>query len=548
MSRNPQRALKNIKIENISFTEIPDQSRLFLDFQKNAAAVQQFYPEKNTPLQDLAKRVLANYKIDRRELCDVLTEINRSSNAGTKTLENIENLKDENCLAIITGQQAGLFSGAVYTIYKAMSAIKFADELQKQNIKAVPIFWIAEEDHDFDEVKKTAILNDNSKLSTFENTPEKYKQNTPVGFVEFDKTIDKTIKNLFKDLPHTEFSEQIAEIVKNNYQNGETYSTAFAKFLSGIFRDYGLIVVLPLNKKLKKMSAAFVAETVEKSDEIISALLEQDEKLKDHHSQVLVEKDSFPYFFQDETGERHALRRNLKTGEIVSKTNKRIFRIEELVELAENLSPNALLRPLVQDYLFPTLVYFGGAAEIAYFAQNSAVYKLLDCPVTPIRHRASFTIVESKNRRTFEKYALDFTDLFSGKENIKAEIVDEYLNTGTAKIFAQVEDAVDLQIKLLEKSLTKSEPTLAANAANRRRKIMWHINTLKKKFHKAEILKHEIVNRRVENLFETLLPDGVLQERNVNVITFLNLYGLNFIDWIFEAADADEKNHQLLIL
>ena len=143
---------------------------------------------------------------------------------------------------------------------------------------------------------------------------------------------------------------------------------------------------------------------------------------------------------------------------------------------------------------------------------------------------------------------MEFKDLFDGEEIIKAEIVDKYLNIGTAKVFAEVEDAINLQIKKLEDSLTKSEITLAANAANRRKKIMWHIAALNKKFHKAEILKHETVNHRVENLFNSLLPHGVLQERNVNVITFLNLYGLNFIDWIYSAIDADEKDHQLLIL
>lgn len=554
MSQNPQRASEIFNIKTISFSEIQKQSRLFIDFQSNAAEILKFYPEKIASLHDLAEKVLRNYKIDRVELCKVLTEINHSVNAGAKTLENIEKLKDESCLAIITGQQAGLFSGAVYTIYKALSAIKFAEELRRENIKAVPVFWIAEEDHDFDEVKKTTVFDRESKLAEFENTPQNYCQNTPVGFVEFDTAIDKTIKDLFDELPPTEFSAQIKKILKNSYKSGETYSTAFAKFLSEVFKAYGLIIVLPLNKKLKKLCAPFVAETIENSDEIISALLKRGEELKErnYHSQVLIEKDSFPYFFQDENNERHALRKNLKTGEIVSKTASETFEIEELIKIAktspESLSPNALLRPLVQDYLFPTLTYFGGGAEIAYFAQNSAVYQLLNRPVTPIRHRASFTIVEAKNRRTLEKYSLEFEDLFNGEEIIKAEIVEKYLNTGTAKVFAEVEDAVNLQIKLLEESLAESEITLAKNAANRRKKIIWHIAALRKKFHKAEILKHEIVNRRLKNLFNSLLPDGVLQERNVNVITFLNLFGLNFIDWIYSATDSDEKNHQLLIL
>jgi uncharacterized protein YllA (UPF0747 family) len=155
----------SLKHETISFGEIPHQSKLFLDFQADSANLNKFYPEKYTNLIDYAGKVLANYKINRRELCDILEETNKSFDAGEKTFENINLLRDENCVAIVTGQQAGLFSGELYTIYKALSAVRLAEDLRKQNIKAVPVFWIAEEDHDFDEVKKTFVIDREGILS-----------------------------------------------------------------------------------------------------------------------------------------------------------------------------------------------------------------------------------------------------------------------------------------------------------------------------------------------------------------------------------------------
>nr|MBA2493421.1 bacillithiol biosynthesis BshC [Acidobacteriota bacterium] len=174
--------------------------------------------------------------------------------------------------------------------------------------------------------------------------------------------------------------------------------------------------------------------------------------------------------------------------------------------------------------------------------------KILNRPVTPIRHRASLTVIEAKHQRTLEKYNLEFTDLFKGKENILAEIVEKFLSNKAARTFNEVEEAINAQLNRLDKSLIKTEPTLSANLANRRKKIIWHVNALRKKYHRAEILKNEIVYRRIENLFIALLPHNALQERTINLLTFLNLYGTNFIDWIYEAIETDEKGHKTLYL
>ncbi len=538
----------------LSFNDIPNQSPLFLDFQENAPQLDRFYPEQQTAQTDFAEKVLKHYQVNRAELCDVLTETNKSFGAGAKTLENIQRLCEKDCVAIVTGQQAGLFSGALYTIYKALSAVRLAADLRRQNIKAVPVFWVAEEDHDFAEVKKTFVVDKEGKLAEFENTPKNYAENTPVGLVKLDETITDAIESLFENLPRTEFSDELKKLLSETYQTGETYSTAFIKFLAKMFSDYGLIFLSPLNQKLKKLCAPIFVEAVEKSDEIVSALFARSKQLEgeNYHAQVLVAEDSFPFFYQNENGERQPLRRDLQNGQIKVSKSKIAFDKAELKEIAQsspqNLSPNALLRPVVQDYLLPTLVYFGGAAEIAYFAQNSVIYEILNRPATPIRHRASFTVNEPKHVRTLEKYELNFLDLFAGKEQTLAQVVEKFLSTETAKVFAEVEENINTQLNRLDKGLIKSEPTLSANLANRRKKILWHIGALRKKYHRAEIQKNEIVRRRVENLFTALLPHNALQERTLNLATFLNLYGANFVDWIYDAVETDEKGHQILYL
>ena len=541
---------KPFHLETIPFEKIPHQSKLFLDFQADSEKVKKYYPQKLS--QDFIKNVLENYRADRNLLCGVLEETNKSFGADEKTLENIKLLREKDCVAVVTGQQAGLLTSALYTIYKAFSAIRLADDLRKQNIKAVPIFWIAEEDHDFDEVKKTFVINRHGKLSEIENTPKNIEENSPVGFVNLDETIEETVEKLFDELQNTEFSNDLKKLLSETYCEGETYSTAFAKLLTKIFGKYGLIIFLPLNNELKKISAEIFAEAVEKSDEIRTALLARTKELETekYHAQVLVEKDFFPFFLMEEN-KRLALKKN-ENGNFSVKGTKREFSLEDLIKIAESepqkLSPNALMRPIIQDYLLPTVTYFGGAAEIAYFAQNAEIYKILNRPLTPIKHRISLTIIEPKNRRTSETYQLKLTDLFEGQEEVFARIVSNFLATETFQSFEETEKNISEQLNQLKESLEKSEPTLAENLDTRRRKIQYHLDALLKKFQRAEIQKDETVRRRIEFLFTSLLPHKALQERTLNITYFLNLYGENFVDWIYDAVSDEEKAHQIFYL
>lgn len=540
--------------KSVPFSEIPDQTKLFLDYQTNTGNYYDFYPEKNTPLEQFAEKVLENYKVDREKLCDILLEENKGFGGDIKTFINIKKLRKKDCVTVVTGQQAGLFTGPLYTIYKALSAIKLAEELTRKNINAVPVFWIAEEDHDFEEINHTFAVDAEGRLQKFQNTPKNYKENVPVGFVELDNSIDKTIKNLFMSLPKTEFTEELKDLIEGTYKSRETFGVSFAKLLSKILKGYGLIILPALNRELKQLCSPIFTEAIKKTDSIISAILEKNKKLEaaDYHCQVLVEENSFPFFAQSDESERLALRRDLDSGKIIIQKTKEKTDFAEILEVAEKyprlLSPNALLRPVIQDYLLPTITYFGGGAEIAYFAQNSAVYETLERPATPIRHRSSFTIIRGKNRRNLNNYDLKFLDLFEGEEKITSKIVEEFLSNDVAMTFADVEDEINKQLKLLEQSLNNTEPTLADNAANRHKKIMWHIAALRKKYHRAEILKDEIAQRRIQFLFSEVLPGETLQERTLNIFYFLNFYGSNFVKWLHDSIETEEKGHQLLFL
>jgi chorismate mutase len=182
------------------------------------------------------------------------------------------------------------------------------------------------------------------------------------------------------------------------------------------------------------------------------------------------------------------------------------------------------------------------------FAQNSEVYRILERPATTILHRQSYTVVEAKHARTLEKYELDSPILFAGFESVLPEIVERFVNPSTSRLFADAEEDINLELNRLDQEISKIDPTLGANLAKRRSKILHHISAVRNKFHRVQIERDEIVNRQLRSLFASLLPGGGLQERTLNVETFASRYGLYFIDWIYDSVDLEERGHRLLYL
>jgi bacillithiol synthase len=547
-------AASGLRTESIPFSRIPGQTRLFTDYQTDPRSLKSFYPNavsSGADLADYAQQVLRCYTTDRDELAEALHEINSSSAGSQATLANIERLRNADTVAVLTGQQAGLFSGPLYTIYKALSAIRQADELTSQGIPAVPLFWAATEDHDFAEVSSTSVISSADAIADIAYAGAVPVPDSPVGSVPLDPSISATIDEFLAALPQTEFSEGLEESLRLAWRQETGFGSAFVAQLAKLLGRFGLIFVDPLNRKLKELAAPLVSKAIEQSDDIVSGLVRRDGELEEagYHSQVLTGPGYFPLFYITDSGQRSALR---KTGNdrYFSKADGHAFSLSELGELAasapDRLSPGVMLRPVVQDFLFPTVCYFGGGAEIAYFAQNSVVYEALGRPATPILHRQSFTVVEAKHARTLNAYGLGFEDLFRGLETTVPRVVESTVSPETAKLFAEVEERINAELNRLDRELSGLDATLPNNLANRRRKIVYHIAALRKKAFHATLKKHSTTEARLNAAFAALRPKGGLQERSVNVVTFLNKYGERFVDLLYESIDLDDRGHRVL--
>jgi bacillithiol biosynthesis cysteine-adding enzyme BshC len=551
---SPEQA--GLRVETLPFDQIPQQSKLFLDYLRDPLALRHFYPEAVRSHVDLPARkdrVLSSYATDRQQLCAALERLNRGWQASEATLKNIRLLAEPDCLAVVSGQQAGLFTGPLYTIYKALSAVKLAECLTQRGVKAVPVFWIATEDHDFAEVAWAEFINRDCALEKIAAPAEIHREGSPVGLVKLDQSIESVIDSLLKALPTTEFTEDVETLLRNAYAPGTAYGDAFARMVTALTAKHGLIVLDPLDAELKKLAAPLYSVAARNAPEIAAAIAQRSRELEDagYHAQVTPSKDSFPLFLHDETAARHALTRT-PSGKYRTKAAGQEYSAEELAEWAlrepDRFSPNVTLRSVVQDYLLPTIAYYGGAAEIAYFAQTSEVYRLLDRPVTPILHRASITMVEKHTWRALERYDLTLKDFFAGYDQVIAKVVENYLGKETSEAFDHTTETFNSELDALQDKLRQVDPTLADALDKGRRKINHQINGLRTRFQRAQIGRDEALRRQLERAFDLLYPEKNLQERHMNITSLLARHGRYVVDWMFDAIDLGANEHEMVFL
>jgi bacillithiol biosynthesis cysteine-adding enzyme BshC len=266
---------------------------------------------------------------------------------------------------------------------------------------------------------------------------------------------------------------------------------------------------------------------------------------------VLATANSFPLFLHDETGARHALTRG-DNGKYRTKESETEYTADELAAMAletpERFSPNVTLRAVVQDYLLPTIAYYGGAAEIAYFAQTAEVYRVLDRPATPILPRSSLTMIERHTGRVLERYGLTLADFFEGLEPVITRVVEEHLGAGTAKRLAATEEKINQELDRLRDELKTIDPTLASALDTGRKKIQYQLDGLRTRFVRAQMSRDEAAHRQLQRAFDQLYPNKDLQERHINVTSLLSRHGTYIIEWIFNAINLGSNDHQIVYL
>ena len=537
--------------ETIRFSDIPKTSQLFQDFLYDFNRVENFYEAGARDWDALIARShrVAAQEFKRDAVADVLLEQNRNAGAGEPTLANIERLRQNDSVVIITGQQAGLFTGPLYTIFKALTAIKLANELRTRNVNAIPVFWIAAEDHDFAEVNHTRLVNREGQLMTITYTACSPTEGKPVGAVTLREGITENIDELIAALPESEFTPQLIADLRESYQPGTGFADAFGKMMMKLFGKFGVVLINPLDDRLKHIGGTIYAQAMQRAPEFADALVKQSAALEaaGYHAQVYTSNESVPLFMMDE-GRRTAMVQ--RDGHFYLKGREKRFPREELLDTVQRcpncFSPNVTLRPIVQDFLLPTAIYIGGPAEIAYFAQLRAGYKLLGRIDPLVLSRASFTLLEKRHAKTLSKNGLQFSDLFAGLNEVMTKIGEQSLDKETAATFDETEQVFEAQLEKLQATLQKVDPSLAAALKGGRASILSNIQRLRATYVKNVSQRDEAVRHQIERAFAVLYPNKGLQEREINVSYFLARYGYELLDHIYDEVTLEETGHQVL--
>jgi bacillithiol synthase len=507
-------------------------SRLFGDYLYNFDRVRGYYAW-DPFCHDSFRRAAAeiSYPAEKRK---ALVEALQHQNPN---LSSLELLSAPKTVAVVTGQQVGLFSGPAYTIFKAVTAARLAQQLTQEGIPAVPIFWVSTEDHDLDEV-------DHAWVFDAEYSPAKLSAGVkptagPVGKVLLDKVPFDQLEKSFEGFA---YKDAVLAMVRRAYEPGRTLGLAFLRLLRELLEPLGLIFVDPLDSKFREIAAPFLADVVEKAPQIMDSVRQRSLELEraGYHAQVFVDSETSPIFLLDQE-RRVGLK--LRDGQFVDRQTT--YSTEQLSARALDISPSALLRPVMQDFMLPTVAYVGGPAEIAYMAQCQVVYRDLLGRMPVIVPRNGFTLVDDHTTKLLNRYKLQVSDVFCHPDELRRRIANRLVPATVAESLSRAQTHIAAELSNVENVLSDFDPSLTAALQKSAAKIQYQLEKIATKTATETIRRDEQAARAANRLANALYPNQHLQERVYSILPFVAQHGPELIPRLFRAAQLACPDHMV---
>jgi bacillithiol biosynthesis cysteine-adding enzyme BshC len=514
----------------IRHTELPGTSRLFADFSYHFERVARFYRHNpHDPEAFMAAAREIDYPDNRRA---AIVEALRAQNGDS---ESLSKLARPGTVAVVTGQQVGLFGGPAYTIYKALTAVRVAQDLSKQRIPAVPVFWLASEDHDFAEVSLTWISDGslNPVRLQVDPAPDAADRPRPVGGITLAAAPTAELRRSLSAFP---YGDDVSALVEKAYRAGITMADGFRDLLQALLPDSGLLFLNPLAPDIRALAAPLLAEALSAAPELKSRLQERTRELTaaGYHAQVHLEPKT-SLFFLLENGGRVTLR--LKDSEFAS-----------LRDRAESISPTALLRPVMQDYLLPTVAYVGGPAELAYLAQSCVIYDCLLGRMPVVLSRCGFTLLNARAEKLLKRYRLRLTDTLTHEEALRERMAHALVPENVERSFSATASGLERELDGLSAELQSFDPTLAAALQKSRTKVLYQLEKLRRKTARETMRRQEQASADAQFLHNLIYPHRHLQERFYSILPFLAQHGLDTVSRLFQATGQECPDHRVLAL
>jgi len=513
-------------------TALPHTSRLFADYLAMAQA-----PEDAAVRGWYGTGYRAAEVADAGRLADALKAQAVEFGAGDLALGNIERLRG-GARAVVTGQQVGLFGGPLLTLLKAATAVARAKQATDQTgVEHVPVFWLATEDHDLEEVDQVSLLTKHT-LETL-RVGLKTAATVEVGGVELGTEVEAVLEQASEMLEWGPVCDLLREFYVSREGYTATLGGAFARWMTKLFAAQGLVVVDAAGREFHALGARALRYAIEHAGELEAGLLARTKELEaaGYHAQVLVAPGhSLLFLIDEETGGRAALRRVGEGWKAAGKVYSTAELLAILEDAPERISPNALLRPVFQDCLLPTAAYIGGPAEVAYFAQSEVAYRAVLGEVTPVLARFSATLVEPAIANVLDQHELRVPGVFTTVEELAQRLGARAMPIEGKRKLAAVGNAMDKELTALEEYLGAIDASLGRSAKVSGSKMRYQMNRLRRMAATFELQKEGSLKKHAEALILNLFPDGHPQERVVAGAWFVARYGDGLVERLVQEA------------
>ncbi|HZH58714.1 MAG TPA: bacillithiol biosynthesis cysteine-adding enzyme BshC [Metabacillus sp.] len=495
---------------------------------------------------------LKNRSFQREELSAYLRDYtNRCLNQNEKTLENIERLKDPNSLVVIGGQQAGLLTGPLYTIHKIISIIKLAKGEEKQlGVPVIPVFWIAGEDHDFAEINHIFIKkNKMAKKLAIKDYPLK-KQSVADQPINHQKTIE-WVEQVFEAYGETDYSNHLIGSMKECIEQSNTYVDFFEKLILTLFGQTGLVLINSGDPQLKSLEKACFRSIVDRNEEIFYAVQSQQLEMKHNQYRPIIEMaDQSANFFYHHNGERFLVERRENDEFHISDIGLSLSKAE-LVDLIETspkkFSNNVVTRPIMQEYLFPTLAFIAGPGEVTYWAELKKVFSLFEMKMPPVLPRLQMTFVERAIERNIDETGVSIEEvLYEGVEKAIERFLQKETPIDMNPLIEKAKNNIsEIHSSLIDAAL-QIDPSLKPLLKKNGEFIQGHLDFFSKTVEKRKRQQHEVLLSKFHSIELELKPGLHPQERVWNIYYYLNKFGPEFVGELLNLSYSFNGKHKIV--
>ncbi|WP_234572170.1 bacillithiol biosynthesis cysteine-adding enzyme BshC [Rhodohalobacter sp. 614A] len=537
-----------MNLSQISFLDLPF-NKLFQDYISNFQKLNSFYEVNPNSDEEIESALQAfNFQGDRNKTVELLKKFNKQFGAGKKTITSIEKLAEENAIAVVTGQQLTMLGGPLFTVYKILTAIHFAQKWQEQyNIPAVPVFWLADEDHDYDEIAGLGFpWKDDYKSVQLDKGSEVGQR---VSEIELDTNFATFKKQVIESQYDTDFTDPLWRILDKCYSEGETIGMAFGKLILSLFEEYGVVLAGTAHTEIKEHLVSTMIQSVEKVEEQFQALKNQTDKLvsNGYHGQVHLQPSNLFWIDDDKKRIKLSYENNTWTVDDGDKSWTSAELIEEISEQPERFSPNVFLRPVLQNELLPDFAYIAGPGEISYYAQTKEFYSGFNQKMPVIMPRFSATLVESGIDRIFEKLPFEFADYNDRIEDLESKFIEKSDSPDIESIFDEWKKSIENVSEERVGEIKEVDPTLEGSSEKAIAAFFTELDKLKGKVYRSVKDQEKTQLNRIRKIKANLFPNANLQEREIASIYFLNKYGLDIWDELLEIFKNERPDSHKII-